>query len=247
MAMAKSYQSSWHSSHCIRTGLPQLPRYGFHQLVKGCEHWEPRNPVLEERDWGEDKLPAHPELVRNWLLQLDACKAVGPDGVFLLKELANVTLEPLEAEKCPSRYPPGQTSTQLDKSVKCWRSNWLTGQAQRVTVKGVISGWWPVTRGAPQGSNVFTSNLDAGVKYPLSEFANSTKVGRAVTSLEGREALQRDLDRLESWAITKRMKFNCIECWILHLGQGHPSYICTDLGGGGTGEQPCGKRSQGLS
>ena len=44
-------------------------------------------------------------------------------------------------------------------------------------------------------------------------------------SLKGREALQRDLDRLESWAITNRMKFIKSKHNILHLGQGNPSYM----------------------
>jgi len=45
-----------------------------------------------------------------------------------------------------------------------------------------------------------------------------------VDFLEGREALQSDLDGLASWAITNRMKFNKSKHQILHLGQGNPAY-----------------------
>jgi len=56
--------------------------------------------------------------------------------------------------------------------------------------------------------NVFINDLDAGTECALRKFANGIKLGGAVDSLEGREALQRDQDRLENWAITSCMKFN---------------------------------------
>lgn len=40
----------------------------------------------------------------------------------------------------------------------------------------------------------------------MSKFADNTKLGRAADSVEGGEALQRDFDKLEGWAITNENK-----------------------------------------
>ena len=59
----------------------------------------------------------------------------------------------------------------------------------------------------------------------MSKSADDTKLGGAVDSVGGREVLQRDLDKLESWAMTNNMKFNRSKRQIVHLGGGSPG--CT--------------------
>ncbi|GAB0192995.1 cAMP-dependent protein kinase inhibitor alpha [Grus japonensis] len=66
--------------------------------------------------------------------------------------------------------------------------------------------------------------MDSGIECTLSKFADNTKLCGGVDTLEGRDAIQRDLDRLERWDCANLMKFKKAKCKVLHMGQRNPKH-----------------------
>jgi len=80
----------------------------------------------------------------------------------------------------------------------------LDGHIQRVVVSGAVSRWNVVMSGVLQGAvlelvcfNIFISNLDSGIECTFSTFADDTKLGCAVDTIGGRDAIQTGLEKLE--------------------------------------------------
>lgn len=60
--------------------------------------------------------------------------------------------------------------------------------------------------------NIFINSTDSRIECSVSKCADDMKLSGAVDVPEGREAIQKHLDRLERWAHEKLMRFNRAKC-----------------------------------
>ncbi|KAK4828843.1 hypothetical protein QYF61_000900 [Mycteria americana] len=98
-----------------------------------------------------------------------------------------------------------------------WMRNWLDGCIQRVVVNVQME----------ISDDIFINDIDSEIECTLSKFADDTKLSGAVDTPEGRDVIQRDLDKLEKWVSVNLMRFNKAKCRFLHLGQGNPHFQYT--------------------
>ena len=124
-----------------------------------------------------------------------------------------------------------------------WVKNFLNNRTQRVVIRGTASEEFKVTSGVPQGSVlgpilflIFINDLPSDIISPISLFADDSKIfTRIVTkaktgklkisSPNGKDVLQNDLDRIQDWAKKWKMEFNIDKCKIMHLGYNNPNNV----------------------
>ena len=56
--------------------------------------------------------------------------------------------------------------------------------------------------------NIFVGSMDGEIECTLSKFVDDTKMSGAIDTLEGRDAIQRELNRLQRRVHANLMKFN---------------------------------------
>ena len=111
-------------------------------------------------------------------------------------------------------------------NVLNWIKEWLSNRRQKVCIDGEFSDWANVTSGVPQGSVlgpvlflIYINDIDENLMSKIGKFADDTKMGKSVSSVEGVQTLQEDLVKLGNWASDWQMSFNTDKCSVIHLGR----------------------------
>ena len=107
-----------------------------------------------------------------------------------------------------------------------WIENQMTGGTQRVVISGTESSSRPVANNAPHwtelGSvmfNIFINDLGNGIESTLRKYADDRNLAGVADTPEGCDVIQKDMDRMESWAEMNLMKFNRSKCRVPLLGR----------------------------
>lgn len=107
-----------------------------------------------------------------------------------------------------------------------WLKDWLSDRKQRVVVGGEASENKDVESSVIQGSVlggilfiIFIDDIDDFILALIKNFADDTKIAGVVEDKSQAEELQRDIDKLVTWAKKWKMQFNVSKCKVLHFGR----------------------------
>ena len=109
------------------------------------------------------------------------------------------------------------------KTLK-WIDSFLCFRQQRVVVNGVKSDWAPVLSGVPQGTvlgpllfSLYINDISSDIESEIRLFADDCVCYREIKDEKDKMKLQRDIDRLGSWARKWGMRFQPVKCNMMQL------------------------------
>ena len=109
------------------------------------------------------------------------------------------------------------------KTLK-WIDSFLCFRQQRVVVIGVKSDWAPVLSGVPQGTvlgpllfSLYINDISSDIESEIRLFADDCVCYREIKDEKDTMKLQRDIDRLGSWARKWGMRFQPVKCNMMQL------------------------------
>ena len=114
----------------------------------------------------------------------------------------------------------------IDGRLLKFIQSYLQGREQSVVIENCVSSSKPVLSGVPQGSilgpilfvlfiNDLPSGLSPGTELAL--YADDTKIWRGITSYLDHQLLQNDINYLNSWATSNKMKFHPLKCKVVSI------------------------------
>ena len=113
-----------------------------------------------------------------------------------------------------------------------WINAFLCFKQQRVVVNGIKSDWAPVVSGVPQGTvlgpllfSLYINDISADIESEIRLFADDCVCYREIKNEEDTLKLQRDIDRLGSWARKWGMRFQPVKCNMMQLTNKRSSKI----------------------
>ena len=109
------------------------------------------------------------------------------------------------------------------KTLK-WIDSFLCFRQQRVVLNGVKSDWAPVLSGVPQGTvlgpllfSLYINDISSDIESEIRLFADDCVCYREIKDEEDTMKLQRNIDRLGSWARKRGMRFQPVKCNVMQL------------------------------
>jgi retron-type reverse transcriptase len=112
----------------------------------------------------------------------------------------------------------------VDSRVVVWIREFLLGHTQRVRVGRQLSEEVRVMSGVAQGSVLgpllflaYVNDIWRNTESNIRLFADDCVIYRKIINNEGKENLQKDLDRLGEWAVENAMKINPSKSKLVHF------------------------------